>query len=134
MIKLFSLALVVLSLCAGPAFAQNETAVLTGRVVDPSGLGVGGAQIRLTEQATGAVRNTLTLTEGVYRFDLLPPGDYSVRVTATASKPSRIRESTWRSPNPLRWTSRSPSARSPSPLRSMPKCPRWSRPPSPKAR
>jgi len=78
--------LIFLCVCAGAAFAQNETAVLAGRVADPTGLGVAGAQIRLTDQATGAVRNSLSLTEGVYRFDLLPPGNYSIRVTAPGFK------------------------------------------------
>src|SRR5271157_6389214 len=77
---------VSLCICAGAAFAQNETAVLTGRVVDPSGLGVAAAQIRLTDQATGALRNSIALTDGVYRFDLLPPGDYAIRVTAPGFK------------------------------------------------
>ncbi|SPF47650.1 TonB-dependent receptor (fragment) [Candidatus Sulfopaludibacter sp. SbA4] len=86
MTKPFCLTLIAVSMCTGVAFAQNETAVLTGRVVDPSGLGVAAAQIRLTDQATGAVRNSVSLTDGEYRFDLLPPGDYSVRVTAPGFK------------------------------------------------
>ena len=72
--------------CASAAFAQNQTATLSGRVVDPGGLAVSGAQIRLTDQATGALRNGRSLADGAYRFDLLPPGDYAVRVTAQGFK------------------------------------------------
>jgi hypothetical protein len=62
-------------------FAQNETAVLIGRVLDPAGLGVAYAQLRLTEKSTGAVRSLGTGDGGFYRFDLLPPGDYSIHAT-----------------------------------------------------
>jgi hypothetical protein len=62
--------------------AQNEDSVLIGRVVDPSGSGVAKAVIRLTENSTAAVRETESLEDGLYRFDLLPPGEYSIHVTA----------------------------------------------------
>jgi hypothetical protein len=62
--------------------AQNDTAVLSGRVTDPSGLGVSNAQIRLTRQSTGSVRETVAKVEGEYGIDLLEPGDYTIRVTA----------------------------------------------------
>src|SRR5271157_221076 len=67
-------------------FAQNETASLAGRVLDPAGLGVPGAEIRLTRPATGAVREAKTAASGEYRFDLLDPGDYTIRVTAPGFK------------------------------------------------
>ncbi|HML15867.1 MAG TPA: carboxypeptidase regulatory-like domain-containing protein [Bryobacteraceae bacterium] len=73
-------------LLAGVVWAQNETAVLDGRVTDPGGLGVAGAKIRLIETATGAPRTTETSREGLYHFDLLPPGDYSIRVAAQGFK------------------------------------------------
>jgi hypothetical protein len=69
-------------LFAGSLLAQNETAVLSGRVLDPAGLGVVGTDIRLTETTTGAVRTTLSTAGGFYRFDLLSPGDYSIRAAA----------------------------------------------------
>ena len=66
--------------------AQNESAVLSGRVTDPSGLGVPSAKIRLTQTATGANRDTLSSTTGEYRLDLLEPGDYSISVSAPGFK------------------------------------------------
>jgi hypothetical protein len=66
--------------------AQNDTSALSGRVADPSGLGVPNAQVRVTRQTTGAVRDTLSSTDGAYRFELLDPGDYDVRVTAPGFK------------------------------------------------
>ena len=66
--------------------AQNETAVLVGRISDPGGLGAPSAQVRLIENATGAVRDTRSGLDGFYRFDLLPPGDYSISVTLQGFK------------------------------------------------
>ncbi|MGO9262786.1 MAG: TonB-dependent receptor domain-containing protein [Bryobacteraceae bacterium] len=80
------LTLLSLSVSCGCLVAQNETAVLAGRVTDPTGLGVPGAQIRLTRLATGAARAAAAGTDGEYRLDLLDPGDYAVRVTAPGFK------------------------------------------------
>jgi hypothetical protein len=76
----------MLSCLIAPLYAQNETSVLSGRVTDPSGLGVAHANVRLTQQSTNAVRETVSTQEGFYRFDLLPPGDYAIRVTVPGFK------------------------------------------------
>jgi hypothetical protein len=60
-------AILSVSLCCATLFAQNETAVLTGRVLDPGALGVANAQIQLAEQATNVVRSTVSLPGGLYR-------------------------------------------------------------------
>jgi hypothetical protein len=86
--QLFFPTLTLLLLGLAPAIlgAQSETAVLSGRVTDPSGLPVPGAAVRLTRQSTGSVRESVTDTTGNYRFDLLEPGEYSLRVTAAGFK------------------------------------------------
>jgi hypothetical protein len=66
--------------------AQNDTAVLSGRVLDATGLGVPGAQVRLTKRSTGATRETLSASDGVYRIELIEPGDYALRVAANGFK------------------------------------------------
>jgi hypothetical protein len=71
---------------ASLAWAQNETAVLAGRAVDPSGLGVPNVNIRLTEESTGATRDTISQPDGLYRFELLPPGRYSIHATVMGFK------------------------------------------------
>jgi hypothetical protein len=76
----------ILACLAASLFAQNETAVLTGRVLDPAGLGVAHARIRLTETSSGAERTSLSVDGGFYRFDLLPPGDYAIQATADGFK------------------------------------------------
>src|SRR5262249_54589188 len=65
---------------------------ITGRVSDPSGAGVPGASITLTNVATEAVRNTVTTSSGDYTFPSVPPGVYNVKTenpgfrTATSNK------------------------------------------------
>ena len=51
--------------------AQNDTAILAGRVVDPSGLGVPSAIVRLANHATGAARTT-TSSSAVRSYVLHP--------------------------------------------------------------
>jgi hypothetical protein len=80
--------LFLVCLSAVSLYAQNETAVLAGLVTDPSGAAVPNAQLRLTNDATGATRQTISSALGEYRFDLLEPGDYSLRVTANGFRPS----------------------------------------------
>jgi hypothetical protein len=82
----FQILLCTFAVLAGALQAQNETAVLSGRITDPSGLGVTGANIRLVDNGTAAVRVTDSTTEGYYRFDLLPPGDYAIHVVAQGFK------------------------------------------------
>src|SRR5258706_15220982 len=74
--------ILAVDLFAGILFAQNDTTVLSGRVSDPAGLGVAGAQLTITAKATGSIRSATSLTGGTYRFDLLQPGDYAIKVTA----------------------------------------------------
>src|SRR5271157_2770605 len=80
---LLALAAFVFSPCL---LGQNETSALAGRVTDPSGSGVPGARVQLTSQSTGSVRETAASIAGEYRLELLPPGDYSLRVTANGFK------------------------------------------------
>ncbi len=55
---------------------------LTGTVTDPSGAVVSTATVTLKSDATGATRTTTTSSNGAYRFALLPPGNYTVSVSA----------------------------------------------------
>ncbi|HWB97393.1 MAG TPA: TonB-dependent receptor, partial [Bryobacteraceae bacterium] len=65
--------------------AQN--AELTGRVTDASGAVVPGASITAKNEATGVERNTVTTDAGYYVLSSLPPGDYSLTVSAQGFSP-----------------------------------------------
>ena len=75
--------LVVALLIAPSLMAQSLiSGDLTGTVTDPSGAVVSGAMITLKSDATGATRTSTTGSNGTYRFSLLPPGSYTLTVTA----------------------------------------------------
>ena len=59
-------------------------------MTDPSGLVVSGAEVILTRQATGEVRNTKTNEDGIYLFPLVETGDYGVEVRMAGFKSMRI--------------------------------------------
>jgi iron complex outermembrane receptor protein len=68
----------VLSLVATVGLAEPGAAVLTGRVLDPSGLGIPAVTVTLVATSTGASRTAVTDRAGVYRLADLPPGAYSL--------------------------------------------------------
>jgi Carboxypeptidase regulatory-like domain len=78
--------LAVLMICfiasaAQPASAQQATAQVTGKISDPSGAVVVGAQVVLTNSDTGVSRKTSSNKDGYYLFTLVPIGNYDLVVT-----------------------------------------------------
>ncbi|MGB7024190.1 MAG: carboxypeptidase-like regulatory domain-containing protein, partial [Candidatus Acidiferrales bacterium] len=83
----FFLFIFSIGLFCGSAFAQaTASASLTGTVVDQSQAVVANAQITLTNKDTGAVRTVQSNSAGLYRFDLLPAGNYELKVTLAGFK------------------------------------------------
>jgi hypothetical protein len=74
--------MVVIALFAMSAFAQETTGGLQGTVKDPSGAVVGHAQVVLTGNSLMGTKQVETDGNGYYRFANLPPGTYSMTVTA----------------------------------------------------
>ena len=73
------------------AFAQVETTTsITGTVADPVGAVFPGAIVKLTNQNTGATRQTATSSEGVYSFQSLPAGRYTIVISASGFKTTTI--------------------------------------------
>lgn len=64
------------------SLAQTSNTSLTGTVKDPQDRVIAGATLTLTNIANNAVREQTTSPQGGYSFDLLPPGDYRLEVTA----------------------------------------------------
>ena len=69
------------------SFGQVYSGSLTGVVKDPSGAVVPNAKAVLTDQDKGFTYATITDTEGRYVLRNLPPGRYSLKVTATGMRP-----------------------------------------------
>ena len=64
------------------AFAQINTADLSGQALDPQNLPVAGAKVTVKNLATGATRTATTDDSGHYRIVGLPPGRYELTVEA----------------------------------------------------
>jgi len=58
-----------------------STSQIRGTITDPSGGAVAGADVRLVEVNTGAVRTTVSGTDGVYALPALPVGTYRLEIT-----------------------------------------------------
>ena len=64
-----------------PAWAQQATAELNGRVTDSSGAVLPGVTVTATQTATGLERTAVTDGSGAYLITNLPPGPYRLEVT-----------------------------------------------------
>ena len=67
---------------AGLPAAAQYTSNVQGTVFDPSNRAIAGAGVTLTNNANGLISNTQTNDLGIYRFENVPPGNYSITVTA----------------------------------------------------
>ena len=69
------------SLSMPAALYGQETAILSGAVVNEKQTGIADAQVTLKDNLRGPVRIQLTDGAGLFVFDLLTPGDYSITAT-----------------------------------------------------
>src|SRR5437667_7418122 len=79
----------VLALCGIISFstmAQETTGGLQGTVKDPSGAVVPGAKVVVTGVSLVGSKELQTDSSGYYRFANLPPGSYTITVTAKGFK------------------------------------------------
>src|SRR5205807_7482850 len=81
--------LLLFALCSLPfaAHAQTSSATLSGTVADERGAVIPGAQVTVTNSATGLKREATTNAEGFFTFPLLQPATYSVRAPQTNCAP-----------------------------------------------
>ncbi len=76
----------VIALLCLPALAQEFRSTVTGAVKDPQGAGIGGAAVAATQTDTGAKFRTVSEPDGQFTLPFLPPGAYSVNVSAPGFK------------------------------------------------
>ena len=86
--RLFALALFA---TAGTATlsAQSIYATLTGVVSDPSQAVVAGASVKLRDQQSGSLRDSVTNHDGYYTFASVPVGTYELTVEAKGFETSK---------------------------------------------
>src|SRR5215510_10420967 len=69
----------VMFLAASPLLSQQNTAIITGRVLDPTGAAVPGATVTATNAQTGLSRSVVSDETGTYTIPLLQIGQYDVK-------------------------------------------------------
>ena len=72
----------ILAVCAAVAFAQTSRGTVTGTIADANGAVISGATVTLIDSKKGVERSTTTNSDGVYRFDAVDLGNYSVKISA----------------------------------------------------
>ncbi len=90
-----SIAVLLLMFCFGGAVSQGQTpgtGAVSGVVIDPANRVVVNAEVVTTNEETHASRHVRTTSEGIYRVPLLPPGSYTVAVTAAGFATGTARE------------------------------------------
>jgi len=79
--------LLVLPWLSGIGLGQSaSTGAIAGTATDPSGAVVVGADITVTNEATGGVWNSSSSTNGSYSVPLLVPGSYTVKASKAGFK------------------------------------------------
>jgi hypothetical protein len=83
-----TIAIVVLAMlcCVPMAVCQTETATLSGRVADPSGAAISGANVEIQNVLTGRQLAIETNSSGLYVATALQPGMYRVIVSNSGFK------------------------------------------------
>ena len=81
LVLLFSAVFVFTSVALG----QN-TGTISGTVQDQSGAVIAGANVKAQNPATSFTRETVSATNGFYRFDQLPVGTYTITTEAAGFK------------------------------------------------
>lgn len=79
----------VLALCATAVWAQ-DTALLSGSILDQKGAGIARAQLRLASRSLPLVAEKTANQGGDFAFDPLPPGIYSLTVSRDGFQTLRI--------------------------------------------
>ncbi|HEU5412704.1 MAG TPA: TonB-dependent receptor, partial [Candidatus Angelobacter sp.] len=69
-------------LLAGVTFAQVLKGSISGTAADPQGAVLAGAEIKATNLATGTTYTSKSDSSGLFRFNLIPAGEYKVQVSA----------------------------------------------------
>src|SRR5579864_2391772 len=75
---------------AHPAPAQLLQGSITGNVTDANQAAVVAARIVATDEQTNFTRDTVSNSSGVYNLPTLPPGTYTVTVTAPSFQTTSV--------------------------------------------
>ena len=89
--RTFSLLALLLSLFFTTfAGAQNFRGGINGVVTDQGGAAIAGAQVEITEDATGVTHTSVSSSAGEYSFPDLPLGLYTVSATSSGFETIKV--------------------------------------------
>ena len=77
----------VIVLCASSAYAQFDSAQISGVVQDSSGAVLPGVDVTLVNVGTRNERQTVTNEGGLYTFPNVPVGEYRINAMLSGFKP-----------------------------------------------
>jgi len=82
--RILILAIAFSAVFATAAWAQEVTAAITGKITDPSGAAIAGAELNVVNPATNATAKAVSTATGEYNVPNLLPGVYRVEIAAAA--------------------------------------------------
>ena len=80
----------LLNLLGSISLSQTSNTSLQGSIADASGAAITNATIRLLHAESKTERTTTTGPQGEYRFQFLPPGTYTLIVSAAGFKSQQL--------------------------------------------
>jgi len=80
LLAMFAVITMTCSLLSPNAFAQSESASVSGRVTDQDNLLMPDVDVEIKNSDTGFSYTTKTNGDGIYSFPILPPGNYLINV------------------------------------------------------
>lgn len=85
--NLVAVILCIVALCWGQRALGQATGSFSGTVIDKTGSAIAGASVKVTSQATGVTRETITDGTGHYIVNLLPVSIYTIHVEFRGFQP-----------------------------------------------
>jgi Carboxypeptidase regulatory-like domain/TonB dependent receptor len=89
-LKIKTVWLIAILAAALPLFSQSTSGNLTGTVYDQSGASIPNAAVSITNVATGVTSGDTSTASGVYQFNNLPVGAYTINVSAGGFTKSQL--------------------------------------------
>ncbi|HWY48733.1 MAG TPA: carboxypeptidase-like regulatory domain-containing protein, partial [Bryobacteraceae bacterium] len=88
--RVFTLFFLLFIATVSVVYGQTFRGAINGSVTDPTGALVAGAKVTATETATNIAHSMTATGEGQFSFQDLPPGTYSVTVTASGFQTTTV--------------------------------------------
>lgn len=80
----------LICIAAGGLLGQTGSGTVQGTITDPAGAVIPGASVVATNVATGVQTPRTTTAAGLYVLSPLPPGQYSIQITASGFQPRTL--------------------------------------------